>query len=145
MRMPDVNVLVYAHRTEERVHEAYRDWLEELVNGPEPFGLSVLVAVAFVRIVTNREIFSQPTPTATAVAVMEALSEHPRCRLITPDARHWPGFVDLCRRTNASGKQVADAQHAALAISEGCVWVTRDSDFRVFAEHGLRWEHLDLN
>jgi hypothetical protein len=39
---------------------------------------------------------------------------------------------------------VADAQHAAVAIAEGCTWVTRDRDFTRFARHGLRWEHLVL-
>jgi predicted nucleic acid-binding protein len=43
--MPDVNVLVYAHRVDETWHEAYRVWLDEAVNGPQPFVLSVLVAV----------------------------------------------------------------------------------------------------
>lgn len=53
MLMPDVNVLIYAHRQDEAVHEQYRDWLKKLVDGPEPFALSVLVAVGFIRIVTR--------------------------------------------------------------------------------------------
>ncbi len=53
MLMPDVNVIVYAHRADETVHEAYKRWLTDLVNGRQPFALSVLVAVGFVRIVTN--------------------------------------------------------------------------------------------
>ena len=144
MRMPDVNVLVYAHRSDEGVHEPYRRWMEDLVNGPEPFALSVPVAVGFVRIVTNRHIFEQPTPTATAVAVVQTLADHPRCRLVAPDARHWNQFLELCRQTNARGKEVANAHHAAIAMAEGSVWVTRDSDFDAFTSFGLRWEHLDL-
>jgi len=31
--MPDVNILVYAHRADERVHVAYKTWLEPLVLG----------------------------------------------------------------------------------------------------------------
>ena len=38
----------------------------------------------------------------------------------------------------------AHAQHAALAISEGSTWVTRDSDLGKFEPHGLRWTHLVL-
>lgn len=142
--MPDVNVLIYAHRREDPVHEPYRRWMDQLVNGPEPFALSVLVAVGFVRIVTNRQIYRNPTPPGVALATMEELAAHPRCRLANPDSGHWGRFAELCRQTNASGKKVADAQHAALAISEGCVWVTRDTDFEAFVQHGLRWEHLDL-
>jgi uncharacterized protein len=54
MLMPDINILVYAHREEEKCHEVYFKWLKTLIDGPEPFALSVLVAVDFVRIVTAR-------------------------------------------------------------------------------------------
>ena len=50
----------------------------------------------------------------------------------------------LCRATQATGKLVADAQHAAVAIAEGCTWITRDADFARFQAHGLTWEHLAL-
>src|SRR3990172_2276560 len=142
--MPDVNVLVYAHREDETTHAAYRRWLETLVNGSEPFAPSALVAVGFVRIVTNPRIFSTPTPLPTALAVIDELHAHPRCRFAVPRDDHWERCADLCRKTGATGKHVADAQHAALALAEGCTWVTRDGDFARFAPHGLRWEHLVL-
>jgi hypothetical protein len=37
MQMPDVNVLVYAHREESPDHERYAKWLASLATGPEPF------------------------------------------------------------------------------------------------------------
>lgn len=142
MVMPDVNVLVYAHRADERVHGPYKRWLTDLVNGPEPFALSLLVAVGFVRVVTNPKIYRLPTPLPTAIAVVDQLVAHPRCRVVGPSSQHWRHVADLCRATNAHGKLVADAQHAAIAINEGCTWATRDADFGVFAAHGLRWSHL---
>lgn len=145
MDMPDVNVLIYAHRAEDAVHPAYRRWLENLVNGPSPFALSVLSAIGFLRIVTNRKIYPQPTPVEVAVATIDRLIAHPRCRLIVPGPNHWADVARLCRATGASGKLVADAQHAALAIAEGCRWVSRDGDFARFEEHGLRWQHLVLS
>ena len=45
MLMPDVNILIYAHREEEKCHEAYAKWLKTLIDGAEPFALSVLVGV----------------------------------------------------------------------------------------------------
>ena len=33
MLLPDVNVLVYAHRQDAPEHERYREWLEQLING----------------------------------------------------------------------------------------------------------------
>ncbi len=144
MMMPDVNVLVYAHRQDEAWHEPYAQWLKELVQGPEPFSLSVLVAVGFIRIVTNRGIYADPTPLPVALAAVEQLAAQPGCRLVMPGAAHLQEVIRLCRATGAAGKHVADAQHAALAIAEGCTWVTRDQDFARFEPHGLRWRHLAL-
>jgi toxin-antitoxin system PIN domain toxin len=142
--MPDVNVLVYAHRRDEALHQPYADWLKQLVDGSEPFGLSVLVAVGFVRIVTNGRIYDDPTPPPTALAAVEQLAAHPRCRLATPGPGHLADVARLCRAAGATGKLVADAQHAAVAISEGATWVSRDADFSRFEQHGLRWQHLVL-
>jgi hypothetical protein len=144
MLMPDVNVLIYAHRADEKRHYAYRDWLEGLVNGPEPFALSVLVAVAFVRIVTTQRIFADPTPLPTAMALIEELGAHPRCRKIGLSADHFDHVAALGRSAKASGKLFADAQHAALAMREGCTWVSADRDFKRFTPSGLRFQHLDL-
>ncbi len=142
--MPDVNVLVYAHRRDEAWHEPYAAWLKQVVDGPEPFALSVLVAVGFLRIVTNGRIYEDPTPLPAALAAVEQLAAHPRCRLTTPGAGHLADVARLCRAVGATGKLVADAQHAALAIAEGSTWVSRDPDFARFEEHGLRWQHLAL-
>jgi len=143
--MPDVNVLVYAHRQDDPRHESYRAWLEQLVDRPEPFALSVLVAVAFIRIVTNPRIYEDATPLSVAIAAVDQLAGHPRCRVVTPTSGHLAEVARLCRAVGATGKAVADAQHASLPISEGCTWVTRDGDFARFVPHGLRWQHLVLD
>ncbi len=144
MFMPDVNILVYAHRRDDVVHAVYREWLDRLVAGPQPFALSVLVAVAFVRIVTHPGIFAHPTPLPLALATIDAIAGHSNCRMIAPGPRHWTLVEKLCRAANATGKVVADAQHAAVAIEHGCEWVTRDRDFERFSSHGLSWKHLIL-
>ncbi len=142
--MPDVNILVYAHREDEVRHEAYAVWLRALIDGPEPFSLSTLVAVGFIRIVTNPRIYPNPTPLAVALAALEQLADHPRCRIASPGGSHLGTFIRLCRESGVVGKHVADAQHAAVAIGAGCTWVTCDADFRHFEPHGLRWQHLLL-
>ena len=140
--MPDVNVLIYAHRVDEDMQESYREWLEQLVNARQPFALSALVAVGFVRIVTRASSFSPPTPLAAALGFIDGLRARPNCRFVVPLDDHWDRVADLCRKSNVTGKRVADAQHAAVAMSAGCRWVTRDSDFAAFEPHGLRWQHL---
>ena len=141
--MPDVNILIYAHRCDDRDHVFYRDWLERLANGPEPFALSALVSVTFVRIVTHPAFSPEPTPLAQAITVIEALRARPNCRFLEPSVRHWTLFRQCAESARASGKRVADAQHAAVAIEHGCTWVTRDSDFYAFEAAGLRLERLE--
>lgn len=139
MILPDVNVLVYAHRPEEDPSGFYRAEVARLTAGPSPFALSTLVAIAFVRIVTNRRAFTDPTPLPHALAVIDALAASPLCRWVSPGPRHWSLVADLCRATSATGRTVADAQHAAVAIEHGCTLVSRDGDFARFAPHGLSW------
>jgi uncharacterized protein len=142
VRMPDVNVLIYAHRTDFPGHAGYREWLEAMVADRLPFGLSILVAVGFLRVVTSLPPPYGPTPQMAALAVVESLLARDKCRLLVPGPRHWSIVASLCRATSATGKQVADAQHAALAIECGGEWVTRDRDFAAFEPHGLRWSRL---
>ncbi len=142
--MPDVNILIYAHREDERTHEAYREWLEQLVNGREPFALSTLAAVGFVRIVTNARIYRATTPLPAALATIDAIAAARRCQLLGPGPRHWQLFAQVSREAGAVGKAVADAQHAAVAIEHGARWVSRDADFARFERSGLNWQHLVL-
>jgi len=140
--MPDVNVLVYAHRSDEVVHQFYRGWIEDTLQGDEPLVLSMLVAVGFVRVVTNASIYTNPTPLETALAALDGIRAHPNCRIVGTDVDHLSRVLRLCRAVSATGKLVADAQHAAIAMAAATRWVTRDRDFSRFEAHGLRWEHL---
>jgi toxin-antitoxin system PIN domain toxin len=139
MLLPDVNVLVYAHRLDSPEHSAYARWLGNLVTGHEPFAMSELVMSGFQRLVTNRRVFAVPTPPSTAMEFLDQITARPGCRQVRPGPRHWEIFRDLCTKTQASGALVADVYHAALAIEHGCEWVTSDGDFARIP--GLRWRH----
>jgi toxin-antitoxin system PIN domain toxin len=137
MQLPDVNVLIYAHRQDAPEHRRYAAWLEARAEADEPFAVAEIVLAGFLRIVTNGKIFEPPTPMATALAFCQRLVEWPRAVLITPSRRHWDLLVDLC--SNIRGPLVTDAYLAALAIEHGCELITTDSDFARFK--GLRWRH----
>jgi toxin-antitoxin system PIN domain toxin len=141
MLMPDVNVLVYAHREESPDHFRYAKWLRTLATGPEPFALSEPVLQGFIRIVTSPRIFDPPSSLKDAFEFLEALMERPGCCLLRPGPGHWGIFRRLCEAGKLRGKIAADAAHAALAIESGCEWVTADTDFARFAPT-LRWQHL---
>src|SRR5260370_1190074 len=139
MILPDINVLVYAHRPEARDHQRYAQWLTAVAVGDERFGLDTLTLSGFLRIVTNPQIFKDPTPLERALAFATELRERPHAVEILPGPRHWELFVRLCRHSRARGKLVPDAYLAALAIEHGCELATDDADFARFPS--LRWHH----
>jgi len=139
MILPDVNVLVYAHRADSPNHQAYREWLEETINGEHSFGISELVLSGFLRIVTHPRIFDPPSDIALALAFTNQIRERPNCILINPGPRHWDIFQRLCSESGAKGNLVPDAYLAALAIDSGSEWITTDRDFSRFP--GLKWRH----
>lgn len=139
MVLPDVNVLVYAHREDTAHHAGCRGWLEAVVNGDEAYGVSALVLSGFIRVVTHPKIFSKPSKISDALAFADQLLDPANCVVVEPGPRHWEIFRRLCVENGVKGNLVPDAYLAALAIEAGCEWVTTDRDFSRFK--GLRWQH----
>lgn len=139
MVLPDVNVLVYAHREDTSDHQEYRAWLTEVVNSPRAYGLSDLVLSGFLRVVTHPRVFREPSPLDSALAFVSEIRERPSRVRVAPGPRHWEIFVDLLATTEARGNLIPDAYFAALAIESGSEWITTDRDYARFP--GLRWRH----
>jgi toxin-antitoxin system PIN domain toxin len=140
MRCVDVNVLVYAHRSDLPEHELYAPWLDSARIGSEPLGLSSVVASGFLRVVTHPKVFTAPSPLEVALAFLEGLRQSPAATTVEPGERHWEIFSDLCRRVAARGDLVPDAFLAALALEAGATMVTADRGFARFPR--LRLEHV---
>ena len=139
MILPDVNVLIYAHRGESLDHSRFRGWLDSVVNDDQAYGMSEFVLSSFLRIVTHPKVFREPTPLSEALTFVQRVGDQPHCVRVRPGSRHWAIFTRLCAETGARGNLVADAFLAALAIEHGCEWITADRDFARF--QGLRWRH----
>ena len=137
MNLLDVNVVLAAHRADHPLHDAVRPWFDELLRRREPCAVPDVVWAAFIRIATNRRIFTVPTPTAEAFAFLRAVRGQPGHVAITPGANHLALFEQICRDSDASGDLAADAYLAALAIEQGATLVSFDRDFARF--RGLRW------
>jgi hypothetical protein len=137
--LPDVNVLVYAHREDAPEHERYRDWLTAVLGSSGAYGMSELVLSGFLRVVTHPRVFRDPSLLKDALAFVSQVRDQPHCVPVAPGPRHWRIFMDLVRETGAKGNLVPDAYLAALAIESGSEWVTTDRDFARFPN--LRWRH----
>lgn len=87
----DVNVLVYAHRADLREHADYRGLLERLANDDEPLGLPDSVLAGFIRVVTNRRVFTEPTSPQDAWQAVDTPLRHPQpCDFGLASATGWP-------------------------------------------------------
>ena len=139
MRVVDVNILIYAHRIEAPAHAASRAWLTQARDDDHQLGLADIVLAGFLRVVTNRRAFRDPTPFDIAQEFIDGLIAGPSARRLAPGERHWSMFMDLCRLSAATGNLVTDAYIAALAIEHGATLVTADRDFLRFP--GLRVEN----
>ncbi len=137
MLIPDVNVLLYAHRADDDRAERSSTWLAGALVGREPVGWCDHVLAGFIRISTNRRLFVEATSLDEALLVCEDALSGPAAQRIAPGPDHWRIFADLCRAIGASANDVPDAYLAALAIERNATFVTHDRGFARFA--GLRW------
>ena len=139
MRLPDVNVLLYAFNRAAHDHERYKAWLDEALTADEPLALTDSVLTAVVRIATHPRIFDPPATLDLAFAFTATLRSSPNAVRVSPTERHWDLFRRMCDAGNARGNLVADAYLAALSIGSGSVLMTTDRDFARFP--GLNWRH----
>ena len=139
MMLFDVNIFIYAFRSEMQRHEQFRSWIERAMNGDEPVGISELVFSSFIRITTNPKAFKYPSPMEEAVRVADHFLKHESSVVLRPSVSHWDLFTKLCATPAVRGNLVTDAYLAALAMEHDCEWITTDSDFARFP--GLRWRH----
>ena len=137
MILPDVNVLLYAFRTDLPEHAACRRWLEDALNADAAYGMSPQVLASVIRVATHPRIFARPSRLSDVMAFASVLLAQPHCQVIQPGPRHWDIFSRLCQQAKATGNLVQDAWLAALAMEYGCEWITTDRDFARF--DGLRW------
>ena len=138
MFLPDINVLVYAHRRDTDAHQRFGEWLERARRGSTAVGLCTHVTTGFVRVVTNPRVFpADPTPAAAAVAFVDALRASPGVIFVEPGPAHWQLFTRLVQETGATANRVPDASLAALAIEKAATLVSADRGFGAFRD--LAW------
>ncbi len=137
MRLLDVNVVLAAHREDHPHFDIARAWLNHVLATRSPFSVTDLVAGSFLRVATNRRIFSLPTPVPEAFRYLRALRDQPSHVMLGPGPLHLEILERLCVDTDAQGDLIPDAQLAAMAIEHASELVSFDRDFARFAH--LRW------
>lgn len=136
MKLPDVNVLLYAYDREAPQHAACSAWLEAAFNSEELVALPWLTLLAFVRITTNSKAYRRPLQNTEACEIVSGWLARPNVRVIEAGERFWEVLPGQIVEAQVSGPLVSDAALAALAIEHGAAMVSVDRDFRRF--RGLR-------
>ena len=139
MKLPDVNLLLYALDKDSPHHAQAKPWLEEALSGTEPIGFAWNVLLAFIRITTRPRIFQNPIEPSEAFAIVEEWLAKPNVVVLHPTERHLGILRGLIEPVGTAGNLTSDAHLAALAIEHGAELCSADSDFGRFP--GIRWNN----
>lgn len=139
MILVDANLLVYAFARDLPQHEAARRWLDEHLNGPARVGLPWPSLLAFLRLVSNHRIFTEPVPVSRAWRQVTEWLDLETVWVPVPGTRHRELMADLLTQIGETPALVPDAHLAALAIEHGLTLCSTDGDFGRFPS--LRWQN----
>lgn len=138
MILPDINLLVYAYNEDAPFHDAAKTWWEQCLSDTKPVGLAWVVALGFVRIMSNRRVLARPMPASEAVDHCRGWFLEPNTRIVLPGPTHLDILTDLVAGP-IGPNLVTDAHLAALAIEHQAELLSNDTDFGRFP--GLAWRN----
>jgi toxin-antitoxin system PIN domain toxin len=137
VKLPDVNLLVYAANESTKQHAPALAWVEQTLSGRETVALAWPVLIGFVRVITNPRVLQRPWDAKQAIAVIDGWLALPPVTVVHPTDRHLAVLRDLLNPLGTAGNLTSDAHLAALAIEHGATLYSADNDFSRFA--GLSW------
>jgi len=137
VKLPDVNLLLYAVDEGAARHGPARAWLEERLSGTETFAFAWVVLLAFIRLTSSPRVFDSPLTTPEAMDLVDGWLAQPCATVVHPTTRHASVLRALLEPFGSAGSLTTDAHLAALAIEHGAELCSSDTDFSRFA--GLRW------
>ncbi len=139
MILPDVNLLVYAVDESSAYHFSAKTWWDEALSSTTVVGLCYPTMLGFIRLVTNRQIFTAPLSITEATDYIADWLAQPNVTIVLPTPRHWPLLKSFLLATGVGANLTTDSHIATLAVEHGYTVYSNDNDFARFA--GLRWEN----
>jgi hypothetical protein len=137
VKLPDVNLFLYAIDEASPRYEPARAWIEATLSGSETVALAWTTLVGFVRLSTRANLFEQPLEVQQALDLLDGWLEQPCTTVVHPTERHSAVLRELLAPLGTAGNLTNDAHLAALAIEHGALLCSCDADFSRFP--GLRW------
>ncbi len=137
MKLPDVNLLLYAIDEDSPRFAEAKPWVEALFGGAETVALAWTVALAFVRLTTKPQVMTRPFRVEEALDVVDGWLARPNVVVVHPTDRHAQILRELLEPLGTGGNLTTDAHLAALSIEHGAELCSSDADFSRFP--GVRW------
>jgi uncharacterized protein len=137
VKLPDVNLLLYAADESSVYYKRASSWLETALSSAETVAFTWAALLGFIRVSTNPAIFEEPREAEEALDLVDGWLAQPCSTLVHPTDRHSAVLRELLAPLGAAGNLTSDAYLAALAIEHGATLYSGDSDFSRFS--GLRW------
>jgi toxin-antitoxin system PIN domain toxin len=137
VKLPDLNLLLYAIDEGSAKHEKARVWLESILSDTEVVAFAWTVLLGFVRITTNPAVLEHPLSVKEALDYVDGWLDQPVADVVNPTNQHQRILRGLLQPLGAAGNLTTDAHLAALAIEHGAELCSSDTDFARF--DGLRW------
>ena len=132
MILVDTNLLIYAYHQGSDSHVPARRWLTSVLEMESLVALPWSVLLGFLRLTTNKRVFSAPFNSREATEIVESWLERPNVVALQPGEAYWHIFRDLILETHAMADVITDAHLAALAIEHGATLCSTDRDFARF-------------
>lgn len=139
MIIPDLNLLLYAHNTEDPRHDAARLWWMNSLTSKETIGIPLAVSVGFIRLATNPSVLSPPMTSGQAVALVKEWFRNPRVIQLDSGVNHFDHLEQCLDAAGKAGSLVTDAHIAALALDHDAEIHSADQDFGLFPN--VRWRN----
>lgn len=137
MKLPDVNVLLYAVDETSPRHDPAARWVEDALSGTETIAFAWSVLLAFLRLSTQPLVFERPLAVEQALDLIDSWIAQPCATIVEPTNRHTSLLRELLAPLGTAGNLTTDAHLAVLAIEHGAELCSSDPDFTRFP--GLRW------
>jgi uncharacterized protein len=139
MKLPDVNVLIYACNAHSAQQATAARWLEASVARGPGLALTWTALIGFVRVSTRVGVFESPLSVKQAFQFVEDWINAPGSRLVGPGPRHHGLLQGLLLQVGTAGNLTTDAHLAAVALEHGAAVGTFDRDFRRFQGVQVDW------